>query len=266
MNKYTLITGATFGIGYEFAKLFASEGFNLILVARNKNRLSAISKELFEKYKIDVQTIEKDLSHLNSAEEVFEEVNKKNLEVEILVNNAGFGNHGKFWETDLKTELEMIQLNITSLIQITKLFLPKMIENKHGRILNVASTAAFQPGPFMNIYYATKAFVLSFSEALNSELKGTGVTSTVLCPGPTKTEFFARAGMEDTVLVKTKIISKMPAEKAAKIGYKGLMKGKRIVIPGIPNRIGVLFVKLFPRKLIISVVRLLKSQKQAKCV
>lgn len=261
MNKYALITGATFGIGYELATLFAADRHNLILVARNKNRLSEISKELIDKHNIDVRIIEKDLSLPNSAKEVFQEVNKKNLEVEFLINNAGFGNQGKFWETNLNTEIDMIQLNITSLVHLTKLFLPKMIENRRGKILNVASTAAFQPGPFMNIYYATKAFVLSFSEALDSELNGTGVTSTTLCPGPTKTEFQSRAEINNTRLVKTKIMGFMSAEKVAQIGYNGLIKGKRLVIPGLLNRVGVMGVRFAPRKLITCVIRLLNNDK-----
>lgn len=259
MNKYALITGATFGIGYELAKLFAADGYNLILIARNKNRLTEISKELRDKHNIDVRIIENDLSLANSAKEVFEEINQKNIRIEFLVNNAGFGNHGKFWETELKTETDMIQLNITSLVELTKLFLPKMIASKSGRILNVASTAAFQPGPFMNIYYATKAFVLSFSEALNSELNGTSVTVTTFCPGPTKTEFQSRAKINNTRLVKTRIMGFMSAEKVARIGYKGLMKGKRLVIPGLLNRIGVATVKLAPRRLTTSVIRLLNN-------
>lgn len=261
MKKYALITGATFGIGYKLAKLFAADKYNLILVARNKKRLEQISNELTDKYNINVRTIEKDLAILNSAQEVFEEINQENLEVECLVNNAGFGNHGKFWETDLKTELDMIQLNITSLVHLTKLFLPKMIENRRGKILNVASTAAFQPGPFMNIYYATKVFVLSFSEALASELKGTGVSATTLCPGPTKTEFQSRAEINNTRLVKTRIMSFMSSEKVAKIGYNGLMNGKRLVIPGLMNRIGVISVKFLPRRLTMSVIRFLNNEK-----
>jgi len=259
-SKYALITGATFGIGYELVKLFASDRHNLILIARNKTRLNELSIELNEKYKIEIITIEKDLSILDSAKEVFEQINQKNLPVEFLVNNAGFGLRGKFCENDLKTELEMIQLNITSLVQLTKLFLPKMIENKGGKIMNVASTAAFQSGPFMSIYYASKAFVLSFSESLDSELKGTGVTSTAFCPGPTKTKFFTRAEMENITLVKNKIIAPMTAEKAARIGYKGMMKGKRIVIPGLMNHIGVLSVKFVPRKIVTSIIRLINSE------
>ncbi len=259
-GKYALITGATFGIGYELAKLFASDGHNLILIARNKKRLDEISVGLSDKYKIHIITIEKDLSVPNSANDVFEQISRENIHVEYLVNNAGFGLHGNFSETDLNIELEMIQLNITSLVQLTKLFLPKMIANKSGRIMNVASTAAFQPGPFMSIYYATKAFVLSFSETLDCELKGSGVISSAFCPGPTKTDFLSRAGMESTFIIKSKIIGLMSAEKAAKIGYKGFMKGKRLIIPGILNRMGVLSVKLAPRKLITSVIRILKSK------
>lgn len=227
--KTVLITGASFGIGYELAKIFAKEKYNLILVARNLEKLNQIKDEL-QNPDIQIFTIQKDLSYPNSPKELFDEINKKGLEIDILINNAGFGLLGSFVELDLQTQLDMIQLNITSLVHLTYLVLPQMIAKNSGKIMNVSSTAAFQPGPNMAVYYATKAFVLSFSEALYAELKSKGITVTALCPGPTRTEFQKRARMENINLERSKLIPYMSAEKVAQIGYDGLMKGKRVVI------------------------------------
>ncbi len=252
--KTALITGATFGIGYELAKIFARDNFNLILVARNLEKLNQIKSEL-SKHEILIHTIQKDLTSPNSPVELYNEVKQNNFQVDILINNAGFGLLGPFVELDLKSQLDMIQLNITSLVHLTHLFLPEMIHRKNGKIMNVASTAAFQPGPNMAIYYATKAFVLSFSEALNAELKGTGVSVSALCPGPTKTEFQKRARMENINLERTKLIPYMSAEKVARIGYTGLMKGNRVIIPGLMNKTGVILVKFFPKSIILAVLK-----------
>lgn len=252
--KTVLITGASFGIGYELAKIFAKEKYNLILVARNLERLNQIKDEL-QNSDIKILTIQKDLSQPNSAKELFDEINKNNFEIDILINNAGFGLLGPFAELDLQTQLDMIQLNITSLVQLTHLILPQMIKRKSGKIMNVASTAAFQPGPNMAVYYATKAFVLSFSEALSAELKSSGITVTALCPGPTKTEFQKRARMENINLERSKLIPYMTAEKVAQIGFDGLMKGKRVVIPGLLNKVGTKLVKIFPKSFVLAVLK-----------
>lgn len=252
--KTVLITGASFGIGYELAKIFAKEKYNLILVARNLERLNQIKDEL-QNSDIKILTIQKDLSQPNSPKELLDEINKNNFEIDILINNAGFGLLGPFAELDLQTQLDMIQLNITSLVQLTHLILPQMIKRKSGKIMNVASTAAFQPGPNMAVYYATKAFVLSFSEALSAELKSSGITVTALCPGPTKTEFQKRARMENINLERSKIIPYMTAEKVAQVGFDGLMKGKRVVIPGLLNKVGTKLVKIFPKSFVLAVLK-----------
>jgi short-subunit dehydrogenase len=196
MNKTALITGASTGIGFEFAKLFAADGYNLVLIARDEQKLREIAGSLPSKFNISVKIYPKDLSVTGDIEKLVRQIREDVGTIEVLVNNAGFGLSGAFVDTDLARELEMIQLNVVSLVIFTKLWAKEMVQRKGGKILNVASTAAFQPGPLMAIYYATKAFVLSFSEALAEELKERGVTITALCPGPTATQFSKRAELE----------------------------------------------------------------------
>ncbi|MDQ2944418.1 MAG: SDR family oxidoreductase [Acidobacteriota bacterium] len=246
-----LITGASSGIGLELARVFAREGYDLVLIARDQKRLEGIAQELKS---VQVRVLATDLSRPEAPAEVFTAVPKVN----VLVNNAGFGVFGKFAETALVDELNMMQLNMATLVALTKLYLPGMVAAKNGRICNVASTAAFQPGPLMAIYYATKAFVLHFSEAIGNELEGTGVTVTALCPGPTASGFQEQAKMEDSGLVKGKKI--MDARTVAEAGYKGIMAGKRIVIPGLMNRVIAQSVGLMPRSLITTVVRKMQEK------
>ncbi|BBJ29026.1 SDR family NAD(P)-dependent oxidoreductase [Athalassotoga saccharophila] len=245
MKERVLITGSSSGIGLEFAKLFAKDGHDLVLVARQEDKLKAIAKDLEGQFGVSVMTIAKDLSIPSASDEIFDELKKSSVEVEILVNNAGFGSYGAFVKTDLKTSLEMIEVNVSALTHLTRLFLPSMIERGHGKILNVASLAAFPPGPYMNVYYSTKAYVLSFSVALNEELKGLGVQVTVLCPGPTDTNFQKRIGLTSA---ETFSIKSMSAEKVAKIGYKGLKDGKLIVIPGFINKLTAFALRFVPKK------------------
>lgn len=249
--KTALITGASQGIGAEFAKLLAADGYDLILVSRNSMALQKLEKELSGRYQVTIRIISQDLSIPGAAEKVFAAVEKGSAVVDVLINNAGFGTHGAFVSISLDQEVEEIQVNTTALISLTKLFLSGMIDRKNGKILNVASTAAFQPGPYMAVYYATKAFVLSFSDALSEELKGTGVTVTTLCPGATKTGFFERAQMAGTLLAKRAVD---PAG-VARAGYQGMMQGKRLVIPGWTNSIGAFFAPFVPRLLVLPVVR-----------
>mgnify|MGYP000035337134 CR=1 FL=1 len=253
-----LITGASTGIGYEFAKIFAKHNYNLILVARNLERLQKVKNEL-QTNSINIHIIAKDLSISSSVDEINQELMDKNLNVNILINNAGFGFAGPFYELDLKSQLDMIQVNVNSLVKLTGLILPSMIKNGYGKIMNVASTAAFQPGPYMAIYYATKAFVLSFSEALYAELSHKGISVTALCPGPTRTEFQTRAGIEHINLFRTKFLPYMSAEKVAQIGYKGLMKGKRVVIPGLFNKLGTIAVRFVPKTFVLYVIKNLNT-------
>jgi len=260
MSKSVLITGATTGIGYELAKLFAKDKFDIIIIARNEIKLRQTAAELQKDYKVNVKIISKDLSDQKSAAEIYNELIKENINVDILVNNAGFGSLGAFSESDPENDLDMINLNITSLVILNRLFLNDMIKKNSGKIMNVASTAAFQPGPYMAVYYATKAFALSFSEAVSEELSGTNVTVSCLCPGPTETEFQNRAGIAETKMMNRRNFTVMTAENVALTGYKKMMKGKRIIIPGFTNKAGAFFVKLFPRKIISKITRSLNSK------
>ncbi|MFP7445889.1 SDR family oxidoreductase [Bacillus infantis] len=241
MKKSVLITGATSGLGYDFVKLFAADGYDLVLVARNKAKLEEIKKEFQD---LSVLTISKDLSIAGAAKEVYEEVSAAGISIDVLVNNAGFGLMGPFHELDIRKQAEMIQLNVTALTELTYHFLPGLKSQKDkARILNVASTAAFQPGPLMAVYYATKAYVLSLSEALAEELADTNVTVTTLCPGATKTNFASVAKVE-----KTKMFSgAMDSSEVAQQGYRALMAGKRVVITGTSNKLGAYAAKFLPR-------------------
>ncbi len=235
-DRYVLVTGASAGIGYELCKQFAKDYHNLILVSRDGERLARVAEELRTHYRVKTKVISKDLSVSSAATEIYQVLSQESIVVEILVNNAGFNVYGSFSETDLSRELEMIQLNLVSLVQLTKLFLPEMIKNRSGKILNVGSTGSYVPGPLNAVYCATKAFVRSFSEALGEEMLGSGVTVTTLCPGATDTEFAKRAQIENIRLFQGR---KMTAEAVAKIGYQALMGGKRTVIAGIENKLQV---------------------------
>ncbi|MFT8315416.1 MAG: SDR family oxidoreductase [Clostridium sp.] len=225
-----LITGASSGIGREIAKVFALHKYNLILVSRSTEKLRKLAYELIDEYKIKVEIIGQDLSKVGAAKKLFDNVTDRNLQVDILINNAGMGAVGLFHEIEIEKDMEMLQLNIITLTEITKLFSRKMIERKKGKILNVASTGSFAPGPFIAIYYATKAYVLSFSEALYKELKPYNITVTALCPGATRTNFAKAAGRENSSIA-------MEPDKVAKIAYEGLKNNKRVVIPGVANKI-----------------------------
>jgi short-subunit dehydrogenase len=253
-----LITGASNGIGLELAKVHASKGGDLVLVARNKSRLDELKTELESQYKVSVYTIGKDLSTINSAQEVYEETTKQNIQIDYLINNAGFGDFGMFVETEWNKELQMINLNITTLTQFTKLYLQDMVKRKSGKIMNVASTAAFQSGPTMAVYFATKAYVLSFSEAVNNEVSDKGLTITTLCPGATESGFQAAAAMEESNLVKGK---KLPTSKeVADYGYASMMKGKTVAIHGLMNWIMANSVRFVPRAIVVKLTRKIQDK------
>lgn len=253
MQQTCLITGASAGIGYEFAKIFAAKKYNLVLVARSEDKLKQIAQELKELYQVKVKIIVKDLSLPHSATEILGELKKENIHIDILINNAGVGLQGFFAETSLKKELNMLQLNIVSLTELTKLLLPDMIKNKYGKILNVASVAAFFPGPCMAVYFASKAYILSFSQAINNELEGTGVSCTALCPGGTKTDFFKAGEMENSQLARNMKMAD-PASVAQE-GYVGLMKNKPIVICGLYNKIQIFAIRFIPRFILTRITR-----------
>lgn len=243
-TQTVLITGASSGIGYELAKVFARNKYNLVLIARNKERLEKISAELNHTYTITSTVLPVDLSKPGSAESIVKELNRKSIAVDILVNNAGIGIYGRFTETEIEKELEIINVNIIALTVLTKLLLPQIMKSGHGKILNVASTSAFVPGPYLSIYHASKAYVLSFSEALAEELRDSGIQLTILCPGATKTEWHKRAQMKNMAIVNARAID---ADRVAEAGFKALMQGKRIIITGIINRIAIFLFRFIPR-------------------
>ncbi|MGD1046155.1 MAG: SDR family oxidoreductase [Bacteroidota bacterium] len=260
-NPIALITGASNGIGLELAKLFARESHDLALVARSHDKLKYIAEDLQQTYGVQVKYYTKDLSISSTPEEIFEALQSEGGNIDVLVNNAGFGWRGEFAQMELTDTLEMIQVNITTLTHLTRLFLPGMIERRRGKILNVASTAAFQPGPMMAIYYASKAYVLSFSEALSEELQGTGVTVTAFCPGPTATGFGKRAGFTNEKIFGGML--SMDPYTVALDGYKGLMKGKPLIISGWKNWLGTQLVRIIPRPLPARLVKKVQQKRGA---
>lgn len=252
-HQAALITGASAGIGRELAKLFAKDHYDLILVARDGSRLAQFADELQRQFGVSARSFPLDLTAPSAAQFLFDQLARENISVDVLVNNAGYGKLGTFAEVPLEESLGQIQLNITALTHLTKLFLGPMLERKSGKILNVASTAGFQPGPLMAVYYATKAYVISFSEAVANELKGTGVTVTCLCPGVTDTEFQKRAGTEQTRLFRQ--MRPMDAKTVARDGYRGVMKGKPLVISGFRNWLLAESLRVSPRKLVTAISR-----------
>ena len=260
MAKTALITGATSGFGREFCKLFAQDGHDLIIVSRDRNALESVKDEVEKNHSVTVHPIAVDLGQPEGAEEVHLAVKAKGIEVDFLVNNAGIGEHGFFHETDWKKEFHMMQLNVVSLVYLTKLFLPKMIEKKEGRILNLASIVSLMPNPKMAVYAATKAFVLSFSESMANELKDTGVTITALLPGGSDTDFFDRAHAEDTRMYENTSLDD-PYE-VAKDGYEAMMSGSRRKVSGTQNKIQAAMSKVVPHQLLAAGMRYFMEEKK----
>ncbi len=250
-----VITGASGGIGLELARVFAREGFDLALVARSGGALETIATELKTKYGRRTQVIVEDVAAPGAPERIFAAAPN----ADILINNAGFGLLGKFAELDYKQQINMIEVNVVSLTALTHLYLPGMIQRRSGRILNVASTAAFQAGPLMSIYYATKHFVVAFTEGIANELEGTGVTATALCPGPVWTGFQQRSGLEGARMLKSPMV--MTAEAVAEYGYKATMNGKVIAIAGLLNRLMAWSTRLSPRSLSRALARSVQESK-----
>ena len=259
MNERTvLITGGSAGIGLELARLFARDNWKLVLLARHRQSLLEVSEQLSHEFGIQSQIIVADLSHPHAVEEAYSQLQERQTSIQCLVNNAGFGANGDVDELPLELQLDMIQTNVTALVELTQRLLPQLMYFR-GKVLNVASTAAFQPGPHMAIYYATKAFVLSFSEAIAEELAPKGVHVSTLCPGPVPTGFQERAGIKETKLVKGPMT--LPADEVARIGYEGLMKGKRLIIAGTLNRVMVQSLRFSPRRLVTKVSGALAKKK-----
>jgi len=246
-QRWAVITGASSGIGAELARVFAERGYSLVISARRHERLEALAEEIQTAYRVPVEVMALDLEDREAPQDLAEMLLERGIQVHTLVNNAGFGLRGNFATLPFERQIAMIDLNVTALTALCRLMLPGMLERGRGGILNVASTSAFQPGPHMAVYYATKAFVLSLSEALHEEAKPRGVTVTALCPGSTETEFSATADVEYSRTLRPSI---MPAAEVARIGVEGYEAGKAIVVPGGANRLGTLGAKFLPRRIV----------------
>lgn len=233
-RKTALITGASSGIGRELSGLFAADGDNVVLVARSEDKLNSLAAELRQRFGVEALVLSRDLSDPAAPAAIFEALQARGVQVDFLVNNAGYGIHGLFAENQWADELNMMQVNMVAMTHLTKLFLPGMLERGFGRVLNVGSTGSFAPGPLMAVYCASKAYVLSFSEAVADELRGSGVSVTALCPGVTITGFQERAQVNDIRMVKS---GAMSAQRVAKLGYQAMMKGRSLIVPGVHNRL-----------------------------
>lgn len=258
MTGAALVTGASSGIGLELARCLAADGYDLVLVARRRERLEDLGRELGRDQGVRWWAIAADLSDPAAPTEIVRQVEAFGITVDILVNNAGFGAIGPFATMDADAVGRMLEVNVTALTRLTRSFLPGMLERRNGRILNVASTAGFVPGPLMAVYYASKAYVISLSEALSEELRGSGVTVTVLCPGPTRTEFQEVAGMQAARLFKVPGV--MDGSAVARQGYAGMMVGKRMVIPGVLNRALPFVIRFSPRGLVARVAKVFQEK------
>ncbi len=259
MKNIALITGASTGIGKELATIHAENGGDLILVARSKKNLDLLKVTLEKKHGVNVLVIVKDLSNLNAAKELFDEVNNTGIEIDYLVNNAGFGALGKFHELDLERQIAMINLNVTSLTALTHYFMPNFIKRNSGKILNTSSTASFMPGPLQAVYFATKAYVTFFSNALAEELCDTNITVTNLMPGATESEFGATSGMDKTEMFKKTVTARSVAED----GYSGMLKGKLDVVSGLTTmqKIMMAMIPFTPKKMLLKQIRRMQEVK-----
>ena len=257
--KTALITGASSGIGLELAHLFARDGYRLVLVARNRGALRELGDDLQSRYNVTVRISPRDLAHPATPDELYQELQEAGIVLDVLVNNAGFGGSGPFLQTDWNNESEMLQVNIASLTHLTKLFLPQL-RAREGKLLNVASVAGFLPGPFMAVYYASKSYVLHFSEALAEELSGTGVTVTCLCPGPVTTNFQKRAHLGGTAMGISPLL--VDVREVARAGYEGMKQGKRIVVPGWKNQLLIQGLRLSPRALVARIASRMQANKK----
>lgn len=253
-----LVTGASTGIGRELAFIAAENGYDVALVARTSGSLETVAAEIQRKTSRKTYLFAVDLSAPNAAHVLMDSVTAAGLTIDMLINNAGFGLLGKFWELPEDQQVQMVELNVGALTQLTRLCLPGMVERRAGYIMNVASTAAFQPGPLMSVYYASKAYVVSFSEAVHNEVKEFGVKVSCLCPGPTRTEFFDRAGMTNTKLFKG---TAMSAAEVAQIGWNAMRAGKSLVVAGALNATGAFLTRFAPRQLMAGIARSLQDTK-----
>lgn len=253
-RETVLVTGSSSGIGMEMSRLFAADKSDLVLVARRENQLRQLADELRAGYGIEVRVLPEDLTDHQAPQRIYDRLRVEGIQVNVLVNNAGFGALGRVADLDTQRQMDMVQVNVTALTHLTCLFLPGMIERRRGGVLNVASTAGFLPGPGMAVYYASKAFVLSFTEALAEELAGTGVKACCLAPGPTQTGFGTVSGIEKARLFRFGV---MNAIEVAKAGYEGMRQGKVLVVPGMTNKLAAASVRFTPRPIIRKIAQFL---------
>ena len=259
--NYGLVTGATSGIGYAFARELARDGMNVVITARDEARLREVKNDLETNYRVKVKAISRDLANRDAPAEIFEILKQEEIILSVLVNNAGFNVHGNFEFTDLGAELRMMELHVIAVTQLTKLFLRQRSKEEENLILNVSSIAGFVPGPQVSVHFATRAYILSFSLALSDEMRGSDVHVTCLCPGPTRSAFFERAGMSDVRLASGKPIKLMDAQDVAKTGYRALKQRKMMVVPGYRNKILAFLATVAPRSLAIRVTRWLMERR-----
>ncbi|MEO0539707.1 MAG: SDR family oxidoreductase [Cyanobacteria bacterium P01_A01_bin.105] len=259
MAQTALITGASGGIGYELAKVFAQHQYDVILVARSTDKLLQIQTELSQQYGVQATALTHDLSDHAAPQRLFDQLKAQHRQIDVLVNNAGFGDNGAFATSDWEKQNSMLQLNIVALTHLTRLFLPSLIEQGRGQVMNVASTAAFQPGPYMAVYYASKAYVLSFTEAISHELQGTGVSAIALCPGPTRSDFQDRANLNDVEFFDA---SKIPAAaEVAQFGYDALQRDQTVAVHGAVNQLLAFSNRIMPRQAIVKFIGDLQKPK-----
>lgn len=256
MVKTALVTGASSGIGFELAKLLAKDNFDLVIVAKDKNRILKVKNELSETFGIKVTAIKIDLASASAAKKIYDELSKNKVKIDVLINCAGLGDFSSFIDSNLDKNSEMIDVNCRALTELTWFFARDMVKRKKGRIMNVASVAGFFPGPLMAVYFATKAYVLHFTEALAEELKNTNVTVTALCPGPTKTPFIGKANQKESGIIKEDLPS---AEDVAVYGYNAMLNGKRVAVYGWKNKLNVFLARFLPRNIVAKFV--MKAQK-----
>lgn len=253
MVKTVLITGASSGIGKAFAELFAKEGYRVVLASRNEEKLNGIAHELHGRFGTQTLVVSVDLAQSGGARELYDRLDRGAIDIDVLVNNAGVGSYGFLHEQDVQSELDMLQLNVHTLSHLMMLFLPRMVARGSGRILNIGSTTSFYACPLSANYSASKAFVLSLTESVANEVRGTGVSVTALCPGATATDFFKKAKMDNQKVSEASAL--MDAAKVAEIGYKALMKGKTFVVPGMQNWLLSQAPRLFPRRMVANITR-----------
>ena len=260
-NKTALITGASSGLGYDLASVFAENGYNIVLVARNREKLLALANQARQMFGVSAHVISKDLARPTAPIEIFKELQTRGINVDVLVNNAGYGLLGQFGYSNSDDQLNMLDVNVMAPVRLTTLFLPGMLVKGRGRILNIASTAGFQPGPFMTGYYASKTFIVNFSVGLAEELKDRGVTVSVLCPGPMATGFRTRAGIRQPAFLAS--LADIDSRVVARNGFEGLMAGKVIVVPGILNKLGTLAGRVFPMTIVARILGTVQKQRMA---